>query len=156
MMIRITLGDLLAVAINDKYYYALVLDRIQLFGGNWTFVFHRTSDQLLAAEEILSGPQSGFHAFVDFIWAKREGRITRLAKKINVAPYDHVKFLKNTHTDTGKATTWFISDRQFREVKRTSQLSEDEAKAPLEERIDDTIMAERVDRMWTPETDERI
>jgi len=155
-MIRIYPGDLIAISVSGKYYYVLVLDRIRLFGGNWTFAFHRTSDQLLSSEEILSRPQLGFHAFVDFIWAKREDRITRIAKQINVEPYDHVQYLKNTHTTKGKATTWFIYDRQFNEIKRTSELTEEEKRAPLEERIDDTIMADCVDRKWTPEKDERL
>ena len=71
-MIRISPGDLVGVRANDRYYYALVLDRVRLFGGNWVFVFHRSSEDLLNAVDVLTGPVSGFNAFVDFIWAKRD------------------------------------------------------------------------------------
>ena len=155
-MIRVNPGDLIAVTLNDRYYYAVMLDRIRLFGGNWAFAFHRTSGRLLSSAELLGGPQAGFHAFVDFIWAKREGRITIIARKIDIKPYDHVQYLRSAHAIKGTAERWFIYDREFREVKQTSELTEAEKRAPLEQRIDDTIMAERIDRRWTPDKDERI
>lgn len=75
-MVRITRGDLFAIrGGNERYYYALILDKIGLFGGNGSFAFHRTSPQMLASKELLLPNESGFHAFIDFIFAKREDRL---------------------------------------------------------------------------------
>lgn len=155
-VIQIRPGDLIAVSASSKFYYALILDRIRLFGGNWTFVFHRTSAEPLAVEEILAGPREGFHAFVDFIWAKREGRITRIARAVDTTAFQGPGFLKATNAHREKATLWFISDMAFREVRRVEQLTPEERRYPLQSRIDDILMVRDVDRRWVPEKDPRI
>jgi len=155
-MIQLKPRDLVAITANSRYYYALLLDRIRLFGGNWTFVFHRTSSSLLTAKEVLGGSRSGFHAFVDFIWAKREGRATRLWRGVSTEEFEGPGFLKQTNTHRGKATLWFISDMTFQDVRRVEQLSEAEKRYPLQSRIDDILMVSDVDRAWTPEQDPRI
>jgi hypothetical protein len=155
-MIQIKEGDLIAVAAAGKYYYALVLDRVRLFGGNWTFVFHKTSSELLAADQILTAPHEGFHAFVDFIWSKRENRVSRIARNVELGKFQGPSFLKQSSTIKGKATFWFISDMTLKEIRRTTCLSEAERKYPLKRRIDDIIMVSAVEAKWKPEHDERI
>ena len=117
-MIQLKPRDLVAIRANSHYYYALLLDRIRLFGGNWTFVFHRKSPELLTPDEVLGGSRSGFHAFVDFIWAKREGRATHLCRGVSTEEFEGPGFLKQTSVHREKATLWFISDMTFQEVKR--------------------------------------
>lgn len=157
-MIRIFPGDLLAVRAKNRYYYALLLERVRLFGGNWSYAFHRSSGELLQASELLAAGQPGFHAFIDFIWAKRENRIERLAKKVNVEPYNSVRRLKSTFTWRldEKANWWSIYDLNFKKLKTVSKLSQKEKSYPDWSRIDDTIMVDRVDKLWTPDQDERI
>jgi hypothetical protein len=155
-MIQLKPRDLVAISANSKYYYALLLDRIRLFGGNWTFVYHRTSAELLTPGEVLGGSRSGFHAFVDFIWAKREGRATRLCRGVSTEEFEGPGFVKQTNAHRDKATLWFISDMTFHEVKRVEQLSDAEKRYPLQSRIDDILMVRYVDRGWTPEQDPRI
>jgi len=155
-MIRISPGDLIAVEANGQYYYALILDRVRLFGGNWTFAFHASAPKLLTADEILGGSTDGFHAFIDFIWAKRENRLTRLARGVDTARFRGPGRLKGTNTLKGKATLWFIYDMSFQELKRVSRLTAAEAAYPQRSRIDDTIMVRRVDDRWTPDQDPRI
>lgn len=155
-MIRILTGDLVSISANERFYYTLVLSPIRLFGGHWAYVFHRTSEHQLSAEDLLGGPQGGFHAFVDFIWAKRENRITRLARNLDIAAYFGPGFLKGTGTHKGKAALWFIYDMDLREMRRTTVLREDETAYPLYSRIDDVRMVKLVDRKWTPQEDERI
>src|SRR5205085_102663 len=111
-MIRLLPADLVAISSGGRYFYVVILSAIRLFGGNWSYVFHRASESPLATDEILGGPQEGFHAFVDFIWAKREDRITRLARKIDVSLYPSSGFLKGTNTHKGTAKLWFIYDLQ--------------------------------------------
>jgi hypothetical protein len=122
-MIHVAPGDLVAVAARGRYYYALVIERIRMFGGSWTFAFHRTSESLLAPEELLEGPRSGFNAFVDFIWAKRERRLLRLARQVDASPFRGPGRLKGTHAVKEKAAFWFIYDMAFQHVKRESRLS---------------------------------
>jgi hypothetical protein len=165
-VIRVQPGDLVAVAANQKYYYALILDRRRLFGGNWTYAFHHTSTEILKAEDVLGGPQAGFHAFVDFIWAKREGRLVRLARKVDPARYAGPGYLKGTNAIPGrlKGTSlireeerrWFIRDMNFREIKKVKVLSAEERQYPLNACVDDTLMSQWIDKEWTPDQDERI
>ena len=150
-MVRVSPGDLVAIrAESGRYYYALVLDEVGLFGGNWSFAFHQTSDSPLPPDEVLSSG-GGFHAFIDYIFAKREKRITRLAAKIDVERYDGVRLLRGRSVLPGR---WeFIYNRVFEEVARVERLSDEEKGYPFFERIDDTIMVQRVDRQWTPAVD---
>jgi len=43
-MTRIYPGDLLRIAANGRFYYAIILDKIRLFGGQLCFVLYRTSE----------------------------------------------------------------------------------------------------------------
>ncbi|MDQ4076708.1 MAG: hypothetical protein M3220_10755 [Chloroflexota bacterium] len=155
-MIRLSPGDLIAVESGGRFYYAVILSPVALFGGHWAYVFHRSSSDLLSSETLLSGDTSGYHAYVDFIWAKRENRITRIAKKVDVQPFSSVDRLKSTHATQGKAHLWFLYDLEHQELGRVEHLTQEQKRFPLRERIDDTIMVERVEQRWTPEQDPRI
>lgn len=155
-MIQIAPGDLVAVEAGGRYYYALILDRVRLFGGNWVFVFHASSDRVLSAAEILAGAPLGFHAFVDFIWAKRENRLTRIARKLDATAFQGPGRLRGTHAIKEKAQQWFIYDMDGKLLKRVSRLTAEEATYPNYSRIDDTIMIDLANTRWRPETDHRI
>ena len=156
-MIRIFPGDLICVEANDSFYYAMILDKIKLFGGQLCYVLHRKSEKPLEAEEVLREVGAGFFEIVDFIWAKREDRISRIAKKIDTSGLNQrVTFFKNTHTTKGKAEEWWIYDREGREIHRRSILSKKEIYYPLFRRIDDILMVELVEKRWSPEQDTRI
>jgi hypothetical protein len=155
-MIRPNVADLIAVNAAGKYYYALLLSKVRLFGAPLVFAFHRTSVEPLVADEIVKGNGPGFHEFVDFIWAKRENRVSRIASKIDTRPFDTVRRFKSTHTTKGKASLWFIYDQSFEEVRRTEQLTLEEKGYPLLHRIDDVLMCDLINQQWTPAKDERI
>jgi hypothetical protein len=155
-VIQIAPGDLVAVESEGRYYYALLLDRIKLFGGNWTFVFHASSNTLLTAEDLLAGPRQGYHAFVDFIWAKREKRLNRLARWVDTKPFEGPGRLKGSSAINEKATFWLIYDMNGTQLKRSSCLTPEEAAFPDYSRIDDTLMIDLVKRRWVPERDERL
>lgn len=156
-MIQIQPGDLLRIAANGRFYYALTLDRISMFGGQLCFVLHRVSERPLEADEILARPLVGFCEIVDFIWAKREKRIERIAKKVKVDALNRsVTCFKSTFTTKGKAEEWKILSREGEELRRVQKLTTEEKRLPLYERIDDSLMVELVDRQWLPEKDERI
>ncbi len=155
-MIQIQPGDLIAIQYQGCYYYALILDRIRLFGGNWVYVFHRRSAEQLPADVFLDGQQPGFHAFVDFIHAKREDRITRLQSNVDLGLYPDPGYLKAAHEFRRKASQWFIYDMDFNLVKRVKRLKRAEKKYPNKGRIDEVVMVEMVAGAWTPEKDVRI
>ncbi|MGI4789144.1 MAG: hypothetical protein ACRYFS_09885 [Janthinobacterium lividum] len=124
-MKRIAPGDLIAVTANGRYYYALILDKIKLFGGNWSYVFHATTEEkVFAPEEILGDEKPGFHAFVDFIWAKRESRLEHIARNVDLVPYNSIRYLKDTHNFAAKSPIWFISDMSFQVVRQVAELTE--------------------------------
>jgi hypothetical protein len=155
-VIRVKPGDLIAVSEAGRYYYALVLDRIRLFGGNWVFAFHTSSDQPVSADSLLGDTPSGFNAFVDFIFAKREGRLTRIAKGVPTDRFQGPGFLKSSFTIVGKAAEWHIANMAFEDIRRVRELDSDEREYPLRQRIDDSTMIERIRDQWTPGKDARI
>jgi hypothetical protein len=155
-LIQIAAGDLVAVEANGRHHYALILDKIRLFGGNWSFAFHRTSVDVLSPAELLRDAPQGFHAFVDFIWAKREKRLRRLARGLDTRSFQGSGRLKGTNAVNQKATLWFIYDMDFQELKRVAQLTAEEATYPDHSRIDDVLMVERIAQKWTPDRDPRI
>lgn len=96
-MIRLAPGDLIAIKHEQRHYYALVLNKISLFGGNLVFAFYETSPDLLTKSQIFENPGQGFFEIVDFIWAKRENRISRIASKISIENYlSQITYYKNT------------------------------------------------------------
>lgn len=157
-LIQIAPGDLVCVESEGSFYYALILDRVGLFGGNWMFAFHEISKRPLEASELLGGDRSGFHAFVDFIWAKREGRISRMVRKADTGAFQGPGRLKSTHVypPGEKAKIWFIYDMKFQELRRGPTLRAGEEKLPLFECINEALWLERVKERWTPEQDSRI
>jgi hypothetical protein len=154
-MIQVAPGDLVSIAANGRFYYALLIERIRMFGGCWSFVFHRTSSRVLTAPEVL-GESQGFNAFVDYIWSKREKRIERIARKVDATAFRGPGFLKATHPFKGKAPFWFIYDMSFKQVARVTELSEEQARYPYHQTIDDVVMVNRVDARWQPDDDPRI
>jgi hypothetical protein len=94
---------------------------------------------------------------VDFIWAKREDRVARIATKLDTLVLNaRVSFLKSTHAIKGKAKDWWIYDRDGRELRRVQKLSEEERRYPLYHRIDDVLMVGLVDKCWSLDQDHRI
>jgi hypothetical protein len=154
-VIQLRPGDLVAVSSGGRYFYCLILDRIRMFGGNWTYVFHGSSGSILTANQVLERTHDGFHAFVDFIHAKREARLERLARGVDTRPYAGPGYLKRTFTLFDRVQPWFISDMNFREIRRVDELSEEKT-YPLEERIDDSVMADRAEKRWTPSQAKRV
>src|SRR5437879_5174455 len=130
-MIALRPGDLVTVSHNGKLYAALILERMGLFGGSFAFVFHRTSDEPLTASEWLALPQSGFHAYVDFIHARRENRLTRVASKVDTQPFAGPGYLKLTWALKGRAPFWVIYSMDQQELRRVEELSPEERRYPL-------------------------
>lgn len=157
-VIQVRPRDLVAVRVADRFYCALLLDsRRRLFGGYWSFAFYRTSTELLAVDDVLDGAGAGFHAFIDFIWAKRENRIARLARKVDAAAFEGPGYLRsrNALTKAVTPTRWFIYDMEFRLRKETPALTDVEKRYPHFTRIDDYTMCKRIDARWSPEMDLR-
>ncbi len=155
-MIQIAPGDLVAVEAEGRYYYAFILDKVRLFGGNWAFVLHASSEKVRSATEVLSGPRTGLHAFVDFIWAKRERRLLRLARTLDTASFRGPGFLRGTTAIKEKAQFWVIYDMSFKELRCVTRLTPEEERYPDYIRIDDVLMVQKVKQGWAPEQDPRI
>jgi hypothetical protein len=156
-MIRISPGDLLQISNDGKFFYALVLDKIRLFGGQLAFGFYQVSTEPLAADEVLSKPFEGFYETVDFINANREKRLERIAKHIDVTQWSRqVTFFKQTFTLKGKASEWWICDRNYHKIKRTPTLTEEEKRYPFSHCIGIKLMLKQIEQRWSPENDPRI
>ncbi|WP_157954058.1 hypothetical protein [Microbulbifer sp. A4B17] len=90
----------------------------------------------------------GFYACVDYIWAKREDRIQRLSNKNSIENFKPPGF--KSHWGIGKDIFgWAIysSDGEF--MQRITKLNDTQKSFPYRARIDDTILAKRVDMQWT-------
>lgn len=77
-MIQLRSGDLIGVRNHNAYVLFAILTKQILFGGHWTFVFHRPREALPLEGESVVGP--GFNATVDFIVPKREDRVSRISR----------------------------------------------------------------------------
>jgi hypothetical protein len=156
-MISIAPGDLISVERENRYYYAFILDKIQLFGGNLVYVFHRTSDTPLACDEVVDDTLSGFYAFVDLIYAKRQKRVRRLGGRPDLGKrLPRIIGFKRTMTLKGKAKLWILSDLNLKETERVECLTEEQKRLPLEVVYTDLHMARLAAARWSPEQDERI
>ncbi len=141
-MKRIKHGDIIAIKINNIFYYAFILDKIKLFGGNWTYVLHYTSNELHNHSELLENNLSGFHAFVDFINAKRENRIFVISRNNDFAGYNKIKHLKaGIGIDPLNPKAWQIMDLEFNDIKRVRKLNKKQIKYPYATRIDYKLLA---------------
>jgi hypothetical protein len=73
---RILPNDLFAVQVDQSFYLFAILTKQILFGGHWVFAFRGARKVPPPAGEKVDGP--GYNAVVDFIVAKREGRVFRV------------------------------------------------------------------------------
>lgn len=148
-MIRIHPGDIVQLVSNSKYYFAYILSSIQYFGGNLTYALHYTSSTLISPEELLLEYQPGFHAFIDFIQAKRENRIERIMNKADFSLYENMKYLKSPYwMPPDPPFAWSIIDENFKEIRKVKELSDEEKMYPYTSRIDDLIMINRIEAKW--------
>lgn len=148
-MIRIFPNDLLAIEHEGRYFYAIVLEGSKVFGAQLSYVFHLTSETLISSEGILDEQQPGFYAYVDYIWCKREKRVTRYLKNTDTSKYKPPVYSKGTNNHRGKNTLWWIYDQSGQEIERTTNLSEEQKQFPINEKIDEYVMFERVLLKWT-------
>jgi|ERR1700752_1755110 len=151
-MIRQRPGDLLQVERAGRYYYALVLSRDRAFGGDLVFAFHRASESPLGVAELVRRGSPGFYEFVDFILAKREGRLTRVASKVDCSLFPCPRFFRRPFRAPGGY--WIFEDMAGHEIKRTRSPSLEELRVPAIGRILDSLMADRIDQGWLRERDD--
>lgn len=155
-MIRLKPGDVVAFKHKNTYYYAVILSKNILFGGGIIFAFYLTSKQLLSLEEFIQEEREGFNVIVDFIYAKREHRITKIGTISGFEKFLKYKYFKHTHPFQGKAPVWFIYDENRKLIKRVSYLSEEQKKYPPLVRFTDYHLKDFIDQKWSPEKDPRI
>jgi hypothetical protein len=156
-MIQTRPGDMVRVAANSRFYYAIVLSKVRLFGGQVCFIPYKSSPQPMDPQNVLKSSTDGLFEIVDFICAKRENRIERIATKLDIGPWDRrMVGFKNTHATKEKAKDWWIYDRDGKELRRVQRLTGEERRYPLLRRIDDVVMVRLVDQRWCPEDDKRI
>lgn len=151
-MIRATPGDLIAVKHKRRYYYAVVLTRQIMAGGQLVFALYHSSKSLEDAEQVLKHGLKGFHCIIDFIFAQRAGSLHRISK-VSTEKIDTVKYFRQGSPDYGLRGTWAIWDRDFDLVKTTDSLTEKEWRYPIQVRSDHTSMCKQIDARWKPEDD---
>jgi hypothetical protein len=151
-MIRTTPGDLIAIKHKRRYYYAVVLTRQIMAGGQLVFALYHSSKSLEDAEQILEDGLKGFHCIIDFIFAQRAKAVHRISK-ISVEAIDNVKYFRQDGPNYGLRGTWAIWDRDFDLVKTTDSLTEKEWRYPVQVRSDHESMCEQIDARWKPQDD---
>ena len=145
----------MAVSSGCAFYYALLVTNTRLFGALW--FLHSIRRALICCRSTKSSTKER-KAFMNLSTSSgpNEGRLSRVASKVETSKFQTVRHFKNTHTIKGKAEFWFIYDESFNELRRTRQLTVEERTYPLFHMIDDILMCKLIDRQWTPERDERI
>ena len=156
-MIQLRLGDVIAFKSDDKYYYAIIITKIILFGGNLIYTFHLKTNKLLSMEEVIGSKNNGFTAIVDFIFAKKEDRIVKVGHISDYERYWEKRFFKQSN-DVWKLILkkkelpkiWYIYDEKGNEVKKVKRLMQEEIQYPLHIRIDDKKLSELINIDWQP------
>lgn len=155
-MIRIYPKDLVSIECEGVFYYSLLLDKVKYFGGQLSYVFYYTSNHPVDPEVVLKENNDGFLSIVDYIWAKREDRLRRIAKKVDIEDFKGPGFYKNTHPYEGKAPQWWIFNEEGKELLKVTDLNERQKQYPLLSRIDDIVMVDRVKDQWSILDDPRL
>jgi hypothetical protein len=109
-MIQQRVGDLLQIEEDGMCFYVVVLTKVVMFGGNVLFAFH--NDGKKRDFSSLTQESSGFNICADLLRPKREGRVSRLHRFDDLAPFWRTKYAKATHEHRPgvKAKHWFIYD----------------------------------------------
>jgi hypothetical protein len=158
-MIQPRIGDLLEIQYDGKYYYVVVLTKIVMFGGNIVFAFHTDGEKRQTKSLIPS--EGGFNICSDLLLPKREGRVKRLHRFVDVSHFWRSQYVKATNEfRLGiKAKEWFIYQAdnlggdhfacvtkltpEYREAMDSGCYSFD-------------LVAEKVLRRYTPDQNEHI
>lgn len=152
-MIQISPGDLIAIEHERRFFYAIVLTRIFMFGGQVVYAFHRTTTDLETAERFLQGKGDGFHFIADFIDAKYKSAIYRLARKLPIVDLNAFKFFRQGEQSYGLDKTWAIWDRAPHVVQTPTSLTDEQWACPILRTVSYREMCECIDRKWKPEHD---
>lgn len=150
-MIKIKPGDVIAFERKGRYYYAVIITKVILFGGNLVHAFHLATDKLLSQEELLLQNPTGFNSIVDFISAKRENRIMKLGTIENILPFRKYKHFKKQSVNK---KFWFIEDvqdGQIIELRKTEKLTEEEMGYPYLATIPEGWLVDYIETKWSPE-----
>ena len=151
-MIRTTPGDLIAVKHKRRYYYAVVLTRQIMLGGQLVFALYHSSKSLEDSEQVLKHGLKGFHCIIDFIFAQRAGSLRRISK-VSIEKIDTVKYFRQDGPSYGLRGTWAIWDRDSNLVKTSDSLTEKEWRYPLDVCSRHESMCEQIDARWKPQDD---
>ncbi len=125
-MIQQRIGDLLQIEEDGQYFYVVVLTTVVMFGGNVLFAFYNDGKKREASS--LTPESSGFNICADLLLPKREGRVTRLHRFDDLAPFWRTKYVKATHEHRlgVRAKEWFIydiDDLEGKYIARVAKLS---------------------------------
>lgn len=150
-MILLRSGDVVAFKNGNKYCYAIILTKIVRFGGNFVYAFHLETERILSMEELLEKRTEGFNAIVDFIFVKREKRLTKIGYIDDYNKFWKHRFFKATNAIGNQIPKmWFIYDENFKELKRVKELTGEEKDYPLTIRIDYVLLSKLVAKKWLP------
>ena len=151
-MIQIRAGDIIAVERGGRFFVAVLLTNQVMFGGHWTFVFHVLRDELPTASSICLDPPVGFHAFVDFIWPKRESRLFRIARRVEIGRYGNPMLLQSVDGARYHLVQW--SDKTDVNGRKSGRWTDtpttEESQAPHCATFGADFIWDLVDREWIP------
>ena len=153
-MIQLRPGDLIGVRKDGAYVVFAVLTKQILFGGHWSFVYHRSRTQPPISGETVSG--SGFNAVVDFIVPKREGRVVRISRGNNFSSLMGPELLQQPPLkgeENYHISRWKDGEREIAEfVRFTPSPSQAEKFAPHYRCVPGDFAWDLSERRWTENT----
>jgi hypothetical protein len=158
-MIQQRIGDLLQIEEGGKLFYVVVLTKVVMFGGNILFAFH--NDGLQREVSSLEPGGSGFNICADLLLPKREGRVLRLHRFSDLAPFWRSKYAKatNEYRLGVKAKEWFIyniHDLGRQHIARVAKLSPEYREAMDSGCHSFDLVTEKVLARYTPDQNEHI
>jgi hypothetical protein len=143
-------GQLLAVKVRDRYFYTLILTKVALFGSQLAFVFHNKTNSLVSWHEIEAWPFDGFVAFIDLGFAKREGRIQRIANDFEPAGFEAPRRFKHgvSREPQIEPSRWAVVDLSGDELEVHATLPEHLRALPDYIAVGEEIWTRRAEERW--------
>ncbi|MEH6462294.1 MAG: hypothetical protein V7771_00005 [Shewanella psychromarinicola] len=124
-------GNLIAIQHDGEYHYFLVLTESAFFGCQWSYCFYKTSNGLLAEDEILKTYGNGFPALVDFIIERRANEVVKISKKVDVSSFQITSNLKARIDQYGGGHKWYIYSPGFSKIAQQGRLKPEQECLPI-------------------------
>lgn len=145
-------GDLIALEDHGRWCVFLILSKSAFFGCQWAFALYQTFGEIPPVNSLELSPNNGFVALIDFIEPRRENKIVRIDKGMEIErcmSFQRMKALIRKHPPDGTAL-WYIYDRNFSILEKKKSLLPKELDYPIASGMKADRSFQLITSRWSP------